>query len=152
MSLADATVSALKAFATEVNTWTNQGSLMSINSHIATIENAAAQDVHAGETAAKAVWAELYGAFHGHDTTPLAAAPAAPVVTPVPGAATAGSGGPAPVFETPVTVPAPAEPVAAPVAVDPTPAPSTTEAVSSAPSNETSTASSTATDPATPAA
>jgi len=134
-------VAALKGFADEVSSWTNQGSLKSINDHIATIENAAAQDVHAGETAAKAVWAELYGAFHGHDTEPLAEAPAAP----------APAVEPAPAPE-PVTS-VPAEPVAAPVAVDPTPAPSTTEAVSSAPSSETSTASSTATDnPAAPAA
>jgi hypothetical protein len=150
MSLADTTVSALKAFATEVNTWTNQGSLVSINSHIATIENAAEQDVHAGETAAKAVWAELYGAFHGHDTEPLAEAPAAP--GPVAEAA------PAPVAAAPVGT-IPAEPVASPVAVDPILAPSTTTEAFSAPSSETSAVpsvpSTSATDapaaPATPA-
>jgi hypothetical protein len=148
MSLADSTVSALKAFAIEVGTWTNQGSLKSIGDHIATIENAAAQDVHAGETAAKAVWAELYGAFHGHDTEPLAEAPAAPApaVEPVVAAPLPPVGG------TDAT-PRPTVVASAPVAVDPTPAPSTTEAVSSAPSSETSTASSTATEtPAAPAA
>lgn len=111
MSLADSTVAALKAFADEVSSWTNQGSLVSIAGHIATIENAAAQDVHAGETAAKTVWAELYGAFHGHATEPIA----------------------------PVAEPAPAPVAVTPVAVDPTPAPSTTPEASSAPSNTPST-------------
>jgi hypothetical protein len=146
-TLAEAALTALRGFAGEVSTWTNQGSLVSIENHIAQIESAVAQDVHAGETAAKAVFADLYGAFHGHIasaeaatvyTTPAPAAPAPePVAAPIP----------APVADVPA---APAAPVAAPVAADPTPAPSITEAVSSAPSSETSTASSTATD--TPAA
>lgn len=91
MSLADFTISALKGFAQEVSTWTNQGTLLSINGHIAQIENAAAEDLHAGETAAKAVWADLYSAFHGHEATPAeaptapASAPAAPVLLSEPG-------------------------------------------------------------------
>ena len=125
-TLAEAVLAALRGFASEVGTWTNQGSLVSIEGHIAQVESAVVQDVHAGETAAKAVLADLYGAFHGHAPTE-APAPAAPVAEPTP----------APVAETP------AAPAAAPVAADPTPAP-TTEAVSSAPSSETSTASSTA--------
>ena len=136
--LAEAVLAALKGFADEVSTWTNQGSLISISGHIAQIENAVATDVHAGETAAKAVLAELYGAFHGHAVTPIADAPAAvvPVAEPIP----------APVAEAPV--PAPVEPVAVPVAVDPTVAPSTTPEASSAPSSTPSTS----TDPAAPAA
>ena len=117
MSLADVTLAALRGFATEVSTWTNQGSLTSIGDHIAQIENAATQDVHAAETAAKAVWAELYGAFHGHAPTPLTPADPAHAAVAEPPA--------------PVVAPAPAEPVAA----DPTPAPSTTTEDSSAPSS-----------------
>lgn len=75
MTLADAVLSALRGFAGEVATWTNQGTLFSITGHIAQIENAVATDIHAGETAAKAVLTDLYGAFHGHNpaeaATPL---------------------------------------------------------------------------------
>lgn len=86
MNLADLTLNALKGFAQEVSTWTNSGVLHSIEGHIAQIENAVAADVHAGETAAKTVLADLYSAFHGQ-----AAAPAPTTVTPLP-TATAGSG------------------------------------------------------------
>lgn len=78
MSLADAVLSALSGFKDEVSSWTNSGLLVSIESHIAQVEHAVATDVHAGETAAKAVLAELYGAFHG--STPVE--PVAPVAMP----------------------------------------------------------------------
>jgi hypothetical protein len=79
MSLADAVLSALRGFATEVSTWTNQGTLTSISGHIAQIENAAATDLHAGEIAAKAVLADLYSALHGHapEAQPVPTPPAA---------------------------------------------------------------------------
>lgn len=108
MSFLDATLEALRGFAGEVATWTNQGSLVSIEGHIAQIENAAAEDLHAGETAAKAVWADLYAAFHGHHPAAPAPQPEPPTVTEAP----AGS-----------------------AAADPTPAPSTTTEASSAPSS-----------------
>jgi hypothetical protein len=126
MSFLDATLEALRGFASEVGTWTNQGSLVSIEQHIAQIENAAAEDLHAGETAAKAVWADLYTAFHGHATTPAA---------PVTGGPVAGStvlvGESGPELAVPPTEAAPV----APVAADPTSAPSTTTEASSAPSS-----------------
>lgn len=81
MILADAVLSALRGFAGEVATWTNQGTLFSITGHIAQIENAVATDIHAGETAAKAVLTDLYGAFHGHNSaepTPAEAATSLP--------------------------------------------------------------------------
>lgn len=145
-TLAEAVLAALRGFASEVGTWTNQGTLVSIEGHIAQVESAVVQDVHAGETAAKAVLADLYGAFHGH-TPAEAPAPAAPVVTPVPGAATATATVPTPVQ----TVTVPAEPVVAPVAADPTPAPSTTTEASSAPSSTPSASTETAA-PAAPTA
>jgi hypothetical protein len=78
--LAEAVLTALKGFSIEVATWTNQGSLVSIAGHIAQVESALAQDVHAGEIAAKAVLRDLYGAFHG--AAPVV--PVAPVDAPAP--------------------------------------------------------------------
>jgi hypothetical protein len=134
-NLISAALGVLSSFRDEVAGWTNSGLLKTVEDHIAQIENAAETDVHAGETAVKAVFGELYGALHGHAAVPVV--PAAPVVEPAP----------APVVE----APAPAEPVAAPVAVDPTPAPSTTAEDSSAPSSTPSTSTEPATAPATPA-
>jgi hypothetical protein len=107
MTFAEAVLAALRGFAAEVATWTNQGSLVSIAGHIAQVESALAQDVHAGEIAAKAVLRDLYGAFHG--------APAVPVLSATSPLATAGSGAVTPpVFpvtvQTPVTPSAPAAP------------------------------------------
>lgn len=142
MSLADAVLSALRGFATEVATWTNQGSLVSIAGHIAQIENAVATDLHAGETAAKAVLADLYSAFHGNNPVePVAApAPAAPEAPPATGGL---------VTSAPVTIPSstPETVVTAPAAADPTPAPLEAPATaSSAPSSEASTSATTTTD------
>lgn len=81
MNLADLTLNALKGFAQEVSTWTNSGVLHSIEGHIAQIESAVTTDVHAGENAAKAVWADLYGAFHGQDVTPVSPDQPAPAPT-----------------------------------------------------------------------
>jgi hypothetical protein len=144
-TLAEAVLAALRGFASEVGTWTNQGSLVSIEGHIAQVESAVVQDVHAGETAAKAVLADLYGAFHGHIAAPVEApAPAAPVITPIPGANLTAT---VPVPAQTLTVTqnpdgtasaVPAAPVAAPVAADPTPAPSPTTEASSAPSSTSS--------------
>lgn len=121
MSLADAVLTALKGFANEVATWTNQGSLVSIEGHIAQIANAAAEDVHAGETAAKAVLADLYGAFHGREATPTPAelVPPGAAVTPATAITTAiapGSNVTATTVAPPVlqTQVGPAEPLAAP--------------------------------------
>lgn len=119
MNLADATLNALKGFAQEVQTWTNSGVLHSIEGHIAQIETAVATDIHAGETAAKAVFADLYGAFHGQAVTaasPETPAPAAPAA-PTPALATGGViQAPAPfVGESgPETVVPPSAPSAAP--------------------------------------
>jgi hypothetical protein len=137
-NLIEAALGLLGSFHDEVSSWTNQGLLTSIEGHIAQIENAAQEDVRAGETAVKSVLADLYGAFHGHPAAPAAPAPSepAPVAAPTP----------APVAPAPV----PAAPVAAPVAADPTPAPTTTEA-SSAPSSTPSASTDTAA-PASPSA
>lgn len=162
MSLADAVLSALKGFAGEVATWTNQGHLVSIQGHIAQIETAVVTDVQAGETAAKEILAELYTAFHGHAAAPPpvpaepTSAPAEPTIVQLSPTANAGSGivSPAPTVQT-ITLPAAAAPAAetptaepAPAAADPTPAPDTTTEASSAPSNTPSTA----TAPDSPAA
>lgn len=145
--LADAVLSALKGFATEVATWTNQGSLLSVTGHIAQIENAVAQDVHAGETAAKAVLGELYSAFHGHTAEPAAPAPETPLatgglVTQAPTVLPSETGA-----ETVVQAPVAADPTVAapaPQATD-TPAPSSTDSAPSITESSTPSAS-TATD------
>jgi hypothetical protein len=137
--LISAALGVLTSFRGEVAGWTNQGMLKTVDDHIAQIQNAAELDVHAGETAVKEVFAELYGAFHGH--TAAAAAPAAPVEASVAPPATVTS------------VPAPTEtapPATAPA--DPTPAPSTTTEGSSAPSSTPSTSTPATDTTAAPAA
>lgn len=135
-TLAEAALTALRGFAGEVATWTNQGTLVSITGHIAQIENAVATDVHAGETAAKAVLGELYGAFHGHapaepapTPAPVTSSPTAPVAPATGGVVTAT--GPILVGESGDGCIVPP----APVAADPTSAPSTNTEASSAPSS-----------------
>lgn len=138
-NLIDSALAVLNAFRSEVSTWTNQGTLTSIDGHIAQIVSAAEQDVHAGETAVKAIFGDLYSAFHGHGQADPVAQPAPETPTPA-----AASSTPQPSTSSSTE----AAPSPSPVAVDPTPAPSTTEA-SSAPSSTPST--STTEPPAAPA-
>jgi hypothetical protein len=169
MSLADAVLESLRGFAAEVSTWTNQGSLTSISSHIAQIESAAATDLHAGETAAKAVLGELYGAFHGHQgaepgPTPPAAASAPQTAstssattgtsTPVSAPSSASASG-SPAQPAPTMASEPGPEVTVPDTgshVDPTPAPGTTGGASSAPSNTPSASTDTPAAPTAPTA
>ena len=138
--LISAALGVLSGFRDEVTSWTNQGVLKTLDDHITQIKTAAAEDVHAGETAVKAVFGELYAALHGQNV----AAPAAP-------AAPAEPESPAAPAEPVAPSPAAASPTA-PVAADPTPAPSTTTEASSAPSSTPSDSTSTETTGATPAA
>lgn len=119
MNLADFTLNALKGFAQEVSTWTNSGVLHSIEGHIAQIESAVTTDVHAGENAAKAVWADLYGAFHGQDVTPVSPDQPAPA--------------PSVVESNAAAAPVPTPAAAGPDQEIPSPSSAPTEAASSAP-------------------
>ncbi len=139
-TLAAAVLAALNGFRSEVLTWVNQGSLITIDGHIGQIEAAVAQDVHAGETAAKQVLGELYGALHGH--TPAPAEEPAPV-EPTPPPATGGL-----ITPDPAVAVGPGETVA-PVAAGPTPA--TPASPTAAPASTSSSASSSAASASTPA-